>query len=90
MTALQYRTEPGARTQDIELNIEAPKRIRLQKRRHDHDVPEQSWRAPHQVGASIKLHFDSQFYAGIGVCSHNQDVVEKAELQRCEAGDPPA
>src|SRR5579872_5356073 len=32
MTALQYRRERGATTQDIELNIEAPRQIRLEKR----------------------------------------------------------
>jgi Tol biopolymer transport system component len=79
MTALQYRRERGATTQDIELNIESPRQIRLEKRGDtitmflsNHGEP------PHQVGASIKLHFEGEFYAGIGVCSHNKDVVETA------------
>ncbi len=79
MTALQYRTERGATTQDIELNIEAPKRIRLEKRGDTITMFLSNHGEPlHQVGASIKLHLDSPFYAGIGLCSHNQDVVEKA------------
>jgi Tol biopolymer transport system component len=37
-----------------------------------------------QVGASIKLHLEGAFYAGIGVCSHNKDVTEKATFAHVE------
>jgi TolB protein len=85
MTALQYRRVAGATTQDIELNIASPKRIRLEKR-GDAITMFLSMRGEplHQVGASIKLHFDGPFYAGIGVCSHNKDVVEKATFSNVE------
>ena len=78
MTALQYRRERGATTQDIELNIELPRRIRLEKRGDTITMFLSNHGEPlHQVGASIKMHFEGEFYAGIGVCSHNKDVVEK-------------
>jgi Tol biopolymer transport system component len=92
MTALQYRRARGATTQDIELNIEMPRRIRLEKRGDAITMFLSNHGEPlHQVGASIKLHLDSPFYAGIGVCSHNKDVVEKAtftnvKLERVEPG----
>jgi len=94
MTALQYRRERGATTQDIELNIESPRQIRLEKRGDTITMFLSNHGEPlHQVGASIKLHFDRQFYAGIGVCSHNKDVVEtatfsnvKLENSKAEAG----
>ena len=79
MTALQYRREMGANTQDIELNIESPRRIRLEKRSDTITMFLSNHGEPlHQVGPSIKLRFDGKFYAGIGVCSHNKDVVETA------------
>jgi len=85
MTALQYRRTRGATTQDIELNIASPRRVRLEKRGDTitmflslHGEPLQ------QVGASIKLHLEGSFYAGIGVCSHNKDVTEKATFARVE------
>ena len=79
MTALQYRRERGATTQDIELNIESPRRIRLEKRGDTITMFLSNHGEPlHQVGASIKLHLEGPFYAGIGVCSHNKDVVETA------------
>src|SRR5579863_6151970 len=83
MTALQYRRERGATTQDIELNIESPRQIRLEKRGDTITMFLSNHGEPlHQVGASIKLHFEEPFYAGIGVCSHNKDVTETATL--CE------
>ena len=79
MTALQYRRERGATTQDIELNIESPRQIRLEKRGDTITMFLSNHGEPlHQVGASIKLHFEGEFYAGIGVCSHNNGVVETA------------
>jgi len=85
MTALQYRRAPGATTQDIELNIDSPHRIRLEKRGDTITMFLSMGSEPlHQVGASIKLHLDSPFYAGIGVCSHNKDVTEKAAFSHVE------
>jgi TolB protein len=79
MTALQYRSQRGATTQDIELNIQTPRQIRLEKRGDTITMFLSNHGEPlHQVGASIKLRFEGTFYAGIGVCSHNADVVEKA------------
>ncbi len=79
MTALQYRRERGATTQDIELNIETPHKIRLEKRGDTITMFLSNHGEPlHQAGASIRLHLEGPFYAGIGVCSHNKDVVERA------------
>ena len=79
LTALQYRRSKGDTTQDIELNIDAPKRLRLEKRDDIITMFLSMHGEPlHQAGASIKLPFDGTFYAGIGLCSHNENVVEKA------------
>jgi TolB protein len=93
MTALQYRREPGATTQDIELNIDAPQRLRLEKRGDTFTMYLSNHGEPlHQVGASIKLHLQEPFYAGLGVCSHNKDVVETAKFTnvKLETGLPNA
>jgi TolB protein len=85
MTALQYRRAPGATTQDIELNIASPHRVRLEKRGDTFTLFLSMGPEPlHQVGASIKLHLDGPFYAGIGVCSHNEQVTEKATFAHLE------
>ncbi len=84
-TALQYRRNKGDTTQDIAFNIGTPQRLRLEKRgdtitlflsMHGEQL--------HQVGASIRVHFDGEFYAGLGVCAHNKDAVEQASFAHVE------
>ena len=89
MTALQYRRERGATTQDIELNIEAPRRIRLEKRGDAFTMYLSNHGEPlHQVGASIKLHLQDPYYVGLGVCSHNKDIVEQARFSNVKLEQP--
>src|SRR3984957_112397 len=89
MTALQYRRQRGATTQDIELNIAAPERIGLEKRGDTITMFVSNHGEPlHQVGASIKLRLTEPFYAGIGVCSHNKDVVEQANFAHVKLDKP--
>lgn len=85
MTALQYRRTGGGTTQDIELNVASPRRVRLEKRGDTFTLFLSVGDEPlHQVGASVKLHLDGPFYVGIGVCSHNKDVTEKATFAHVE------
>jgi len=84
-TALQYRHNKGDTTQDIAFNIGAPQRMRLEKRGDTITLFLSAHGEPlHQVGASIKLHFDGDFYAGLGVCAHNKDAVEQATFAHVE------
>lgn len=85
LTALQYRRTPDATTQDIELEISAPKKLRLEKRGDTITMFLSMANEPlHQVGSSIKLHLQEPFYVGIGVCSHNKDVTETAVFSNVE------
>jgi TolB protein len=85
LTALQYRLAPGATTQDIELDTRSPKRLRLEKRGDTITMFLTMGSEPiHQVGSSIKLHFREPFYVGLGVCSHDVKVVEKAVFSSIE------
>jgi len=72
LTALQYRPQKGAATQDIELNIDFPKTVRLEKRG---DVLtlylSEHGEALHQAGASITQHFAEPYYLGIGLTAHD-------------------
>jgi len=84
-TALQYRRNQGDTTQDIAFNIGAPQRLRLEKRGDTITLFLSAHGEPlHQVGASIKLHFDGDFYAGLGVCAHQNGAVEQATFAHVE------
>ena len=84
-TALQYRRNKGDTTQDIAFNIGAPQRLRLEKRGDTITLFLSMHGEPlHQVGASIRMHFEGEFYAGLGVCAHNKDAVEQASFAHVE------
>lgn len=91
LTGLQFRTAKGDATQSIELNIDAPTRVRLEKRGDTFTMFVSQHGEPlHQSGATIKLHLDEPFYAGIGLCSHDVHAVETAAFSHLELTPLPA
>jgi TolB protein len=79
MTALQFRNEKGGLTREVQSLISAPKRLRIEK----HGAYFTMWLAGENgelqiAGASPKIQLKEPFYVGIGVCSHDKDVIEKA------------
>ena len=79
LTSLQFRDAVGVNTREVESNISAPKTVRLEKR-GDYFYAFVTGKDGklHPAGASTKLALTGDFYVGIGVCSHDKDVVEKA------------
>jgi len=85
LTSLQYREEKGAATHEIQANISAPKRLRIEKR----GVYFSLWLADasgefRPAGGSTRIALKEPFYVGIGVCSHDKDVVEKAVFSKVD------
>jgi hypothetical protein len=79
LTSLQYREEKGAATHEIQANVSAPARVRIEKRGAYFSL----WLADasgefRPAGGSTRIALKEPFYVGIGVCSHDKDVVEKA------------
>ena len=79
LTSLQFRDQVGVNTHEVESNISAPRTVRIEKR-GDYFYAFVSGKAGklQPAGASTKLALSGDFYIGIGVCSHDKDVVEKA------------
>jgi TolB protein len=91
LTSLQYRDAKGALTHEIQANISAPARIRLER----HGRYATMWLAskgqPFQMaGGSVPVSLEGTFYIGIGICSHEKDVVEKAVFSNVEITPLPA
>jgi Tol biopolymer transport system component len=81
LTALQYRRERGANSQDIELNIELPRTVRLEKRGDEFTLLLSMHGEPlHQVGAAVGLHLQEPFYVGLGVVSHDVATTDSVEF----------
>src|SRR6202030_1059341 len=79
LTSLQYREEKGAATHEIQANISAPTRVRIEKRGAYFSM----WVAEasgefRPAGGSTRIALKEPFYVGIGVCSHDKDIVERA------------
>lgn len=94
LTALQYRRERGADTPDIELTIDAPQAIRLEKRGDVFTLfVSQAGEPFHQVGASVRLHLQAPFYVGLGALSHDvhtSDVIEFSHVRLERLAPEPA
>jgi TolB protein len=85
LTALQFRDAKGATTQSIELNIDPPKRLRIEKHGDEFTMFVSLHGEPlHQVGAATKMHLDEPFYAGIGLSAHDPNAVETATFAQVE------
>ncbi|MGA9797771.1 MAG: hypothetical protein WBQ68_02090 [Terriglobales bacterium] len=91
LTSLQYRLEKGGPTHEIQSDVTAPARLRIVKQ-GDYVY---LWLAGADgnftlAGASIRVALRGTFYAGIGVCSHDKDVVEKAVFSKVDLTTLPA
>jgi len=85
MTALQYRIAEGEKTQSTGINIDAPRRVGLEKHGDVFNMFVSIHGEPlHQVGATTKLHFNGPFYVGIGVSGHNIKAAEEAVFSNVE------
>ena len=85
LTSLQYRDGAGAATHEIQANISAPKRLRIVKRGAYFSM----WFAEasgefHLASGSTRIELKEPYYVGIGVCSHDKDVVEKAVFSKVD------
>jgi hypothetical protein len=81
MTALQYRRALGANSEDIELNIDAPQTVRLEKRGDTFRLFLSMKGEPlHQVGASVTMHLEEPFYVGIGAVSHDVSTTDEVRF----------
>jgi hypothetical protein len=89
LTSLQFRDDKGAVTHEIQSNISAPKRLRLTKRGdYVYMSLADAGAEPKVAGGWLRIPLQGTFYVGIGVCSHDKDVVEKAVFSNVELATP--
>jgi regulation of enolase protein 1 (concanavalin A-like superfamily) len=78
LTALQYRTAPGATTEELRSDVKGPVRIRIERHGNEFTIsagnPGQDMKSTGPV--SVGMH--DPVYVGLAVCSHNAQVLETA------------
>ena len=88
LTSLQFRDEKGAVTREIESNLSSPKRLRITRRgEYVYMSLAPDGGEPKFAGGWLRIPLQGTFYVGIGVCSHDKDVVEQAVFSNVELSD---
>src|SRR5665811_2251353 len=85
LTSMQYREVKGGPTREIQCNIKGPRRIKLQKEGNYvfmSIAPENE--KLRSAGGSFKIKFEEPFFIGLGVCSHDNNALEKAVFSNVE------
>jgi TolB protein len=89
LTSLQFRDEKGAVTREVQSNLSAPKRLRIAKR-GDYVYMSLGESDLKVAGGWLRIPLQGPFYVGLGVCSHDKVVVEKAQFSNVELTQPSA
>jgi TolB protein len=84
LTSLQFRDSRGAATHEVQANVSAPKRLRIEKKGKYVRMYLASGGDLKFSGAAVRIAFEEPFYVGIGVCAHNDAVTEKAVFANVE------
>jgi Tol biopolymer transport system component len=89
LTSLQYREVKGGPTREVQSNVKGPRRIQIEKRG---DYVFMSVGAegepPRSAGGSFRIKLTEPFYVGLGVCAHDNNVIEKAVFSDVEIKQP--
>jgi TolB protein len=81
LTSLQYREAPGDLTYEIRSNVAGPTRLRVEKQGDLIFLSVAPAGQPlRRAGGTIRLRLQEPFYVGLGVCAHDDALVERAEF----------
>jgi hypothetical protein len=90
LTSLQFRDEKGAVTREVRSILSGPKRARIVKRGDYVYMAVGSDGSVAPAGGWLRIPLQGEFYVGLGVCSHDKDVVEQAVFSNVELKQPGA
>ena len=90
MTSLQFRDEKGAVTREIQSKLSAPVRLRIARRGDYVYMSLGVDQAPklEVAGGWLRIPLHGPIYVGLGVCSHDKNVVERAVFTDVELTQP--
>ncbi len=91
LTAIQWRDTKGDPTYETQAQVNAPRRLRIEKRGDYLSVSFGSSDKDLQpAGGACKVQFTGDVYVGIGVCAHRAARIEKAVFSNVAISDIPA
>jgi TolB protein len=80
LTSLQFRREKGAMTGEIKSWARAPEILQLERRGKDYILSTAHLGEPFDTVALAGLDLGKEIYAGLFICSHDNNVLEKARF----------
>ena len=85
LTSLQCRDTEGGQTREIQANVIAPKRVSIEKQENQfYMLFSKDGDKLQPAGGSFKVGIKPPYYVGLGVCSHDNKVVETAVFSKVE------
>lgn len=84
LASLQWREATGDVTHEIQSNIVAPSRLRIEKRGEYVSM----YLNGRPAGGATKVHLTGEYYVGLAVTAHNADRMETARFSRVVLGKP--
>jgi TolB protein len=85
LASLQYREDRGGPTREIQSNLSAPDRVRIEKiGDYVHLSVAREGEALGYAGGSFRLRLKDPFYVGLAVCAHDNNTIEKAAFSNVE------
>ncbi len=90
LTSLQFRETPAGPTHEIQSNVTAPVRLRVEKRGGYVSMSVAPAGGELQsAGGSVRLQFKAPFYVGLAVCAHDNNTLEEAVFTNVELATVP-
>ncbi|RKN76782.1 TolB family protein [Ulvibacterium marinum] len=81
LTAIQYRKKDGMNVEEVKSPIKMPDIIQLERRGRSFFFSVAKYGEPFWTVEVPDFDFPEEMLAGLFICSHNADVVEKAEFE---------
>jgi Tol biopolymer transport system component len=89
MTSLQFRDAKGAATHEVQTNVKAPTRVKLEMRgKYALLYVAAEGEELAFSGAAVRIALDGPVMVGLAVCAHNKDVSETATFANVKVGSP--
>jgi Tol biopolymer transport system component len=89
LTSLQFRPTSGAQTQESRSTVSAPARVRLERRGNQFTLAAGKPGEDLATSGPQTVELNGPVYVGIGVCSHDANVLETAVFSNVRLTQPP-
>ena len=78
LASLQFRPDSGSETEEQAADIKAPDIIQFERSKNTFIMRAARFGEPLQTTGSVELEMGEPVYAGLAICSHEDDIFEKA------------